>query len=409
MAADPAPTLKRSVSLPMLALYGLGTIVGGGFYALVGKVSGDAGLHAPVSMLLAALLATLTGLSYAELSSRYPTSAGTPQYVYEAWGNATLSIVVGWLVVATGIVSAATLTVAFVGFLSDLVASPRIPGLILTTAVLTAIAAKGITESLLVAVAITLLEVGGLVYVFIAAAGALPASGVDFADLLPAFAIEPWAGIGLGAFLIFYAFIGFEDVVTLAEETHDPERTMPRALVIALVLTALLYTAVSVAAVMVVPQAALIEANTPLALLIGDGRPAAVVAITVIGMFAGVNGALVQFVMAARISYGMAREGRAPHWLGSINARTRTPLNATVLAGAVSLLLALTLPLLTLAKVTSGIILFVFVLVNAALVRIRRTQPTRAAGLLVVPLWVPWAGALSCVALLAMQAWRTLA
>ena len=396
-------TLKRSVSLWMLALYGVGTIVGGGFYALVGKVSDTAGVHAPVSMLVAASLAALTALSYAELASRFPTSAGTPAYVQEAFGSSRLSIATGWLVVATGVVSAATLVTAFVGFLSDLVAVPRAPAVVVASVALCAIAAWGISESMAVAVAITLLEVGGLLFVLAAAGDSVTDAPAAALQTLAPSGLDPWLGVGMGAFLIFYAFIGFEDMVTLAEEVHEPRRNMPRAIVIALAATTALYLSVSLVSVLAIPQDVLVESKTPLARLVADHGPAGTVTITIISMFAGVNGALVQIIMAARILFGMARQDLAPAWMGHINPITRTPVKATILAGMLCVVLALGFPLLTLAKVTSAVILVIFVLVNTSLVIVKRKPEDTAEAHLSLPMWVPLCGSLACALLVGVQ------
>lgn len=401
-------TLKRSVSLWLLTLYGVGTIVGGGFYALVGKVSDAAGVHAPVSMLLAAALATLTGLCYAELASRFPSSAGTPHYVYEAFRSDRLSIATGWLVIATGVVSAATLVIAFEGFLSDLVTVPRTPVVVFACVALCAVAAWGISESIAVAVTITLLEVGGLLYVLSAAGSSVIDAPGDALQTFAPSGVDSWLGVGLGAFVIFYAFIGFEDMVTLAEEVRDPRRNMPLAIVFALAVTALLYVSVSLVSVRALPQDVLIESNTPIAELVAHHGSSGRVTITVISMFAGVNGALVQIIMAARILYGMAQQDLAPAWMGTINPTTRTPVKATVFVGAVCVVLTLGLPLLTLAKVTSGIILLTFVLVNASLLVVKRRTGDAAEARLSLPQWVPAAGTIACALLLGMQVWQTL-
>lgn len=401
--SDQPVTLKRSISLPVLTLYGLGTIVGGGFYALVGKVANEAGMYAPVSMIVAAGLAMLTALSYAELSARFPSSAGTPRYIHEAFKKNWLSITVGWLIYMTSLVSAATLANAFVVFFSDLIAFPRLLGIVLTVVVLCAIAVWGIAESVAVAIVITVLEVGGLLYVIFVAGGVVVDAPQRILETIPPLTLEAWLGIGLGAFLIFYAFIGFEDMVTLAQEVKNPQHTLPLSIMLALGLTALLYFLVSMVTVLALPLEVLIASNTPLAQLVAHKGEMAVFSLTVISMFAGINGALVQLIMAARTLYGMASKKLAPLWLASLNKTTRTPLNATLLGGVICLVLALGFPLLTLAKLTSAIILFVFMLVNISLLIVKQKVPQPGPGVPIFPVWIPYAGAISSSVFLLLQ------
>ena len=158
------PRLSRTISLPLLVAYGVGTMVGGGFYAL-GRVAEHAGMRAPIAIAVSAVVALVTALSFSELSSRLPYSAGESRYVHEAFGRKWLSVLVGWAVIATGVVSAATLTRAFVGFWQDLIAVPTALGIIMFVAVLTGIAIRGILESVWLATVITIIEVGGLLWV----------------------------------------------------------------------------------------------------------------------------------------------------------------------------------------------------------------------------------------------------
>lgn len=391
--------LRRSVTFPQLVLYGLGTMVGAGFYALTGKVAGEAGMATPLAFAAAGLLALLNAFTFAELSSRFPSSAGEARYVEEAFGRPWLAALVGWLVIATGVVSAGTLSVATAGFLRELVAVPEPAALVLTVVVLGGIAAVGVGASVRTVAAITIVEVGALLLVLAAAlprAGAWPARmGEVAADALP-------APVLAGAFLAFYAFVGFEDMVNMAEEVREVRVTLPRAILLSVVLTTALYVAVALAVVMLVPIEALAGASTPLALVVRAlGDPS--LAIVLVSLLAGVNGALVQIVMAARVGYGLARRGRAPAWLGAVHARTRTPLNATALATGLTLVLALLVPLVTLARATSAILLAVFALLNAALWRLRTRAGADDDHVPRYPLALPIAAFLACTGMLVSQ------
>jgi APA family basic amino acid/polyamine antiporter len=397
----PGPArLERSIGLWGMVFYGVGTIIGGGFYALLGKIVGQAGPFTLICLLLAGALALITALSFAELSRRFPVSAGEAHYVQSAFGRRRLSRLVGLLVILTGVVSAATLCVATGGFILDLT-GVRAQWLIALTAIaLTAIAAWGVAESVAVVAVITLIEAGTLLLI-IALSGErlleLPGVLRDMFEQRDQF----HAGVLVAtAFLAFYAFVGFEDMVNMAEEVRDAERTLPRAIHIAVAITLLLYTGVAIVAIGLPDRAAFASANTPLALLLPQTRYGDLI-IGIVSVLAGLNGALVQLIMASRVLYGMASSGMAPRLFARVNRRTRTPLAATLLAGAVILALATSFSLTGLAQATSFIILLVFALVNLSLatLRWRESESHRAA---TIP-WLPLVAACSCMAMLLLR------
>lgn len=386
-----------------LTVYGVGTMVGGGIYALVGKVAGTSGTLAPSAFLLAATVALFSAFSFAELSARFPVSAGPSRFVQEAFGVRVVSQVVGALVIATGVVSAATLVVAMSGFVEDLVGLPPWMGSLLVVGVLVGIVAWGIDESVTLVGLITVLEVGTLLAIVALRHDVLATLPERWGELVPADVASEGTLVLAGAFLAFYAFLGFEDMVTVAEEVEQPARTMPRAILLALGLTSLLYVLIAIVAVLAVPSDVLGEAHTPIALLVGDDSPNAVAAVGVVSLLASANGALVQVLMAARVVYGMAREGRAPAWLGAVTARTRTPVRATLGVGLVVLALSSGFPLMALARATSGIILVVFAVVNVALVVVRLRASGDVDDAPRFPLAIPVIGALLCVGLFAAR------
>jgi len=401
--------LQRSVTLPFLVFYGVGTIVGGGFYALLGKVAGEAGMYAPVALLVTGLLALLISLSFAEVSSRFPVSAGEARYVQEGFGRTWLASAVGWMVILTGVVSAAALAVATTGFLLDMVEFPRALGIVVLVLLMGGVAAWGIGQSVAVVTLITVIECGALAYAAWAADAGVAEFTARWSELVPPMEPAVWAGIFSGAFLAFYAFIGFEDMVNIAEEVRDVRRVLPIALVASVLTATLLYLWVGVAAVLSVSPDELAAANTPLATIVqGEGWYAST-GMRLVSLLTGVNGALVQVIMAARVAYGLARRDQAPGWLGKVNPATRTPVRATVAVTGVVLALALFFPLTTLARVTSSIILVVFALVCLSLWRITQRDPDRAGEGPRFPRWVPLAGALTCTAALVGGLWQWLA
>lgn len=402
------PTLNRTLTLGPVVLYGVGTILGAGIYVLIGEVAAAAGLWAPASFLIAAGLAALTGLSFAELSNRYPVSAGEAVYVHQAFNRQMLSTVVGLLVVLTGIVSSATLANGFAGYLREFISVPDAIVISLVCIVLGGLAAWGIAQSVAVAAIITLAEVGGLIAVIVVALpDAISGAGMNGAGTgatLESFStMAPWLGVLSGAGIAFYAFIGFEDMVNVSEEVKDVRRVMPRAILITLFISAFLYLAVAMVVVRAMPLSDLIGNEAPLAAVFGKATGGSAQVISVIALFAVLNGALIQVVMAARVLYGAANNAWLPSIFGQIYVRTQTPVVATVAVTAAILVFALWLPLGTLARLTSFIILIVFTMVNVALIKIKiadeselKLETPDDEAIYRVPLSVPVVGAFSC-------------
>ncbi len=385
------PGLKRVLSLPILVLYGLGTTIGAGIYALIGEVAGSAGTYAPVSFLVAALLAGLSALSFAELGARFPTSAGEARYVREGLNSASLALIVGFMVIASGVVSSAAVLNGFTGYFMELTGAPRSLSVLGIVLILGGLAAWGIGQSVGVAAFLTLVEAGGLILVIWAGQGGLLDPPPRIGDLMPPFELAAWSGIMAGSFLAFFAFIGFEDMVNVAEEVKDVTRVMPRAIVITLSVTLVLYVAVALVAVRSVPLAELAASKAPLALVFERSTGWSPVPISLIAVMATVNGALIQIVMATRVLYGLARQGQVPAVFGRINARTRTPILATIMVSGAVLILAMAFRTAPLAQATSFIVLTIFALVNLALWRIKR-HGVAAPEAPNMPIWIPILG-----------------
>ncbi|MFP4003529.1 MAG: APC family permease, partial [Alphaproteobacteria bacterium] len=263
------PALRRTLSLPMLTLYGVGTTVGAGIFVLLGEVVGAAGVFAPLSFLLAAALAGLSALGFAELSARFPLSAGEAVYVERTLGVRSLGVGAGLLVALAGISSSAAISVGFVGYVQHLVEVPGILVLLCVMAVLGGLAAWGIRESVMAAAVITVAEVLTLVIVAVSGIGHLGDIGGAAADL-PLSEDTIFAGVMAGAVLAFFAFIGFEDMVNVAEEVREVERVLPRAILLTLGITTLAYLAVSLVAISAPDPAALVASDAPLAVLQGQ-------------------------------------------------------------------------------------------------------------------------------------------
>ena len=401
-AGQPQPSLKRALSLPLVTFYGLGNILGAGIYVLIGKVVGHAGILAPLSFLLASLLACVTAFVYAELAARFPLSAGEAVYVQAGLRIRSLSAVVGLLIIFAGIVSAATILRGFAGYVQVFIAVHDVPVILVMVLLLGGLAAWGISESVMVAAIITVIEGIGLLLIIGVAAPGLADIRLDAVDISPLMDAGAWHGIFVGGFLAFYAFIGFEDMVNVAEEVQQPQRNLPRAILAALAISSVLYFMVALVAVASVPAAGLAESRAPLAFVYESVTGREPVLITVISMFAVINGALIQVIMASRVAYGMGLKGWLPLIFARVHAVTRTPVIATLSVALLVLVMAVWLPLETLAKSTSYFLLLVFSLVNLSLWRLKRDGP-QPAGIISVPRWVPASGFVASSAFVLVQ------
>ena len=395
------PQLKRSLSLPLVTFYGLGTILGAGIYVLLGSVSARAGYFLPISFLVAALIAGFTAFSYAELVARLPRSGGEAVYVDAAFRRRWLTLTIGYASVTVGIISAATIASGFAGYLQlFFILNPH---LTITAVVLGlgTVAAIGMRVSAWAATVMTLIEIGGLVLIVVLAGRSFVyADAFDYQQFIPR-EFGDWRGIGAGAFLAFYAFLGFEDMVNVAEEVRDPSRNLPRAIIIALVVSTLLYLLVGIAAVASVPIATLSTSAAPLS-TVASAHGLSPEFIGIIALVAITNGALIQIIKSARILYGMANLGNAPTAFGRVAARTNTPLLATITVTVLVLSFALSLGTLELASLTSLVTLVIFVAVNAALWKLKRSGLV-PSGFVSYPVVVPVIGVMLCLILIAAQ------
>ncbi len=385
--------LKRRIGPGLLTAYGVGVMIGAGIYVIVGAVAESAGIWAPLAFFLAGLVALPSALTYAEFSARLPEAAGEALYVEVGFGRAWLGMLVGLAIVVSGTVSAATVLRGGVGYLQAIVEFDRLWLTVGIGLALTLIAIIGALESMAFVALFTVIEVGGLLLVVWAGFSAEPVIGMAQISAPSA------AGIAGAIALCFFAFIGFEDIVNMAEEVKKPTATIPLAIMAALAITAGLYALVSFAAIRSVPVELLGRSEQPLVLVWQAGRGGSATFLSAIAVFAAVNGVLAQIVMASRVLFGLGRRHPSLRVFHHVQPRFATPMRASVLIGALVIAGAVLLPVVALARVTSAVLLGVFVLVNAALILMKRREPEaafRVAG------WVPWAGiALSLAALLA--------
>ncbi len=395
-------TLKRSLGLWLIALYGLGNIVGAGIYVLIGKVAGEAGMGTALSFVIASIVAGFTALSYMELSARFPVSAGATAFVHGAFNKTGLSRLIGILMIISGIVSAGVLARGFAGYAKLLIPAPEPVLIIGILAFLTLVAIKGMKESAALATIFTIVELAGLGLIIWFGRNTL-VNGL--ADPVQTFAIDPnygLAGVLAGAFLAFYAFIGFEDMVNVAEEVKNPERTMPRAIIIALITATILYISVAIIATNTLSPNELANSDAPLTLVFSQLTTAPAFIITVIGISAAINGGLAHLIMGSRMLYGMAKRGWIREEFAKVHASTRTPVAATLVISGVTMIAAVFLPLTVLARATSLVVLSIFVLVNISLFVIKG-RPQKHKSQIRVPRWIPLAGAITSLCLIVFE------
>ena len=392
---QPTDKLARTLTLPLLVLYGVGVTVGAGIFALVGEIVGTAGDNAPLSFLVAGTVAGITALSYMQMVRTFPRAGGEAVFANRGLG-AVAGRVAGLGVVVTGIISSAAISVAFAGYVRSLVVLPE--RIVVTALVigLAYVASRGIRESVIFAAVITIVEVGTLIAIIGFGLSLLS----DGSAVVSAFKPD-LSGVGAtpilsGAVVAFFAFVGFEDIANMAEETVNPSKVAPRAILITLVLTVTIYLLLTTIAVMVPDRAAFTESDAPLAALFEEVSGIDARAVSVIAVVAMINGVLVQIVMASRVLYGMAREQLLPTYFAKIDPARQTPIRSTVIVASSILVLALFFPLVGLAKATSLVTLVVFTLVDLSLFSIGTSRPELGLGRW---RWVGLAGAILAVSL----------
>jgi basic amino acid/polyamine antiporter, APA family len=398
-------TLKRSVGPFQLTLYGLGSMLGSGIYGLIGQAAGVVGNTVWLAFVIATVAALLTALSYASLGSRYPRAGGAAYIAQRAFGRPLLAFVVGLAVVGSGLTSIATQAAVFAANFASLCGLQALPGWLLGLGfllVVTGLVLRGITESMWVNVVCTIIEAGGLLLVV--AVGARFWGSVDLlAPPAVASGDSQWVLVFQGAVLAFFAFIGFEDTLNIAEECRDPVRTVPLALVLSMVLGSLLYVAVAITAVSVVPAPELATAPSPLTEVMRRAAPRIPpLVFTGITLFAVANTALVNYVTCSRLVYGMARQGLLPKPLGRVHAGLRTPYVAIAALLALLVPLALFGGVAQLAAATVLLLLVVFAFVNAALF-VLQGRAGEARGAFEIPRVIPALGTIVCGALVVFR------
>jgi APA family basic amino acid/polyamine antiporter len=403
-SAEPAH-LRRTIGPTQLAFYALGSMLGAGIYGLIGQAAGHAGNAVWLSFLVAMVAALLTAFTYASLGSRYPRAGGAAYVVERAFRSPLLGYLTGLVVVCSGITSVATQAQVFSRNIAALLdfdtsAVPMIAAGFLL--ILAGIVFRGIRESMWVNILCTIVEATGLLIVI--GTGFAWLGKVDYLEI-PVSADDTSGSVFLlvvlqGSVLAFFAFIGFEDTINVAEECRDPQRTVPFGILVAMIAATILYMAVAITAVSAVPWQDLAKAPSPLTEVIRVTAPAIPpIVFTAITLFAVSNTALVNYVTSSRLLYGMAEQGLLPAVVGRVHRVNRTPHIAVVILLVLLAPLALLGTVGQLASAAVLLLLLVFALMNAALVILQRRADEHRGAFEIHPA-VPVCGALICTALI---------
>ena len=360
-------TLRRNLGLFEATCAGVGIIVGAGIYALIGAAAGLAGNMVWLSFLISAIVAACTGLAYAELSSLFPKSDGEFSYTLNAFSSKALAFVIGYLVILSGVVGAAAVAMGFAGYLSQFVPVSLLILSILCILLFSFVNFWGIEQSSRLNVLFTIFEVGALVVIVLLSFGYF--GSVDYTVTTPA----GLTGVFSAAALIFFAYTGFESVVKLSEETKNARKTIPRALVLSVIITMILYMLVGISAVSVVGWDVLSSSKAPLALVAQTlmGGIAGII-LSIVALFSTGNTVLILLVTTSRMLYGFGKDFKKLRILSKVHLTRRTPFIAVFLTGLVSALVVLLGKRIDFIANVSNVILFLtFFVVNISVIALR--------------------------------------
>lgn len=382
-AIDTGPGLRRSVTLVQAVMYGIGLILGAGIYVLVGDVAAIAGNAMWISFLLAAVMASFTGLSYAELSSVFPKSAAEYVYVKAGFGNNFLALFIGCLTIFVAITSAATVAIGFSGYLAVLL--PEYPPILYAISLVLALSFLnyyGIRESVWVNSIFTIVEVSGLLIIIAVGLSIGSVADTNYFEM-PSIAYSSHAAIIstilASTVLVFFAYYGFENISNISEETKNPTRTIPRALVFSILVTTIIYILVAISTVALVGWEELSNSNAPLALAASKALGSnGIIVLTILALFATTNTVLMMLISGSRIIFGIAKYDEAiPTILAEVHSSRKTPWLATIFIMAFTLatIILYSGKLADVASISVFTILVVFAFVNLSVISLRFKQP----------------------------------
>ena len=364
--------LKRHMGLFHTTMYGIGLILGAGIYVLIGEAAGIAGNAVWLSFIFGVIAAVFAGLSYAELASMYPKAAAEYVFVKNAFRSNFLAFIIGWLTLFTSIIAAATVALGFGGYFASIFDYPIIISAVLLIGILSFVNFFGIRESSWTNIVFTIIEAAGLALIIYIGFTFTTAEPINYFE-------NPFgiSGISLAFVLIFFAFIGFEDIVNIAEETKNPKKVLPRAIILSISITAIIYILVSLSAIRVLSWQELGASLAPLAdvaerALGSTGQ----LTMSLIALFATANTVLIILLAGSRILYGMAVQRSLPLLLGKVHFKTKTPWVAVLVIMLISTIFVFIENIVTVANITVFAIVITFAMVNLSVILLRYREPT---------------------------------
>ena len=397
------PKLRRRISLFSVTVYGVGNILGAGIYALIGEVVGITGNISWLAFIIASVIGALTGLSYAELSATYPKSAAEFVYTEEAFKIRLLSFLLGWIIIFSGILSAATVALGFARYLAALIGiSPIILVVIFAVmliVILSLINFVGIRASTLTNILFTFIEAFGLILIIIL--------GIPYLGTINYFVLPLGGSFGSifsAVALIFFAYIGFEDIANIAEEVKKPTRNLPRAIIYSIIITTFLYCLTAISVVSILPYSEIADSQAPLSSVASAVLgPVGGIIMSFIALFATANTVLIMMIVTSRMMYGMARDKALPEGLSKVSSKFKTPALAvlvTMILTIIPLGLYFFGDISTVADATVFGVLITFFLVNLSLMVLRKKKPELERPFKLKPNigWLPVVALLGCIA-----------
>lgn len=366
------PKLKRALGLFEASVYGIGIILGAGIYVLIGEAASIAGNSLWMAFIFTALIASFTGLSYAELSSMFPKSAAEYVYMKNAFRNKYFPFVLSCLIIFTEVFAGATVALGFGGYLQSFLAGfveiPVILLAILLVFFLSLLSFYGIKESARFNVIFTIVEILGLIFIIYLGLGYI--GSVNYFEMPQGF-----GGIFSAAALIFFAYLGFEEMANIAEETKNARKNIPRAIIISLVVTTVLYVLVAISAVSILPWQALGESAAPLADVAETAMPGSSHLLSFIALFATLNTVLIILVVTSRMLYGMTKDTHFFKSLSLVHKKRRTPWLAVIVTMFLVMALTFIGNIKTVALVADMGAFTIFLVVNVSLIWLRYKKP----------------------------------
>jgi len=363
--------LKRDVTLLQAIMYGIGIILGAGIYALVGEAAGMAGNSVWLSFLVAAAVAAFTGISYMELISMFPKSAAEYYYVKNAFKNNLLAFNVGWIEIFADIIATSAVSLGFAGYFGVLFGTPLIPTAIGLIAVMTFVNFWGIKHSAKINAAFSIIEIVGLLLVILLALMYGKFGTVDYMEMP-----NGLSGTLGAAALIFFAYIGFEDLANISEEVKGARKNVPKALMISVIVTTIIYVLVGLAVVSLVDWQTLAASKAPLATAVASvlGEQAFTI-MAVIALFATANTVLIGLIVGSREMYGMSMDKSLPKFLSKVHKKRGTPYMAAIVTALLAMSFVLFGRINLVASITDLGTFYIFIFVNASAIMLRYRMP----------------------------------